>query len=48
MAKITTKEKVFEKVSESDLKNYSQNCIKVCCRIKVLDLKTIQTSIQRR
>jgi len=28
MAKITTKEKVFEKISESDLKNYSQNASK--------------------
>ena len=28
MAKITTKAKVFEKVSESDLKNYSQNASK--------------------
>jgi len=28
MAKITTEAKVFEKVSESDLKNYSQNTSK--------------------
>jgi proteasome alpha subunit len=28
MAKITTETKVFEKVSESDLKNYSQNASK--------------------
>jgi len=28
MAKVTTKTKVFEKVSESDLKNYSQNISK--------------------
>ena len=28
MAKITTETKVFEKVSESDLKNYSQNTSK--------------------
>jgi proteasome alpha subunit len=28
MAKITTKDKVFEKISESDLKNYSQNASK--------------------
>ena len=29
MAKITTEKKVFEKVSESDLQNYSQNASKV-------------------
>ena len=28
MAKITTKDKVFEKISESDIKNYSQNASK--------------------
>ena len=28
MAKVTTETKVFEKVSESDLKNYSQNASK--------------------
>ena len=28
MAKVTTKEKVFEKISESDIKNYSQNASK--------------------
>ncbi|MCH2406047.1 MAG: proteasome subunit alpha, partial [Nitrosopumilus sp.] len=28
MAKVTTETKVFEKVSESDLKNYSQNVSK--------------------
>ena len=28
MAKVTSKEKVFEKISESDLKNYSQNASK--------------------
>jgi len=28
MAKITTKDKVFEKISESDIKNYSQNSSK--------------------
>ena len=28
MAKVTTKEKTFEKISESDLKNYSKNVSK--------------------
>jgi len=28
MAKVTTKDKVFEKISESDIKNYSQNASK--------------------
>jgi proteasome alpha subunit len=28
MAKITAKSKIFEKVSESDLQNYSQNASK--------------------
>jgi proteasome alpha subunit len=28
MAKVTTKDKVFEKISESDIKNYSQNSSK--------------------
>jgi len=28
MAKITSKAKIFEKVSESDLQNYSQNASK--------------------
>ena len=28
MAMVTSKEKVFEKVSDSDLKNYSQNASK--------------------
>ena len=28
MAKVSSKDKVFEKISESDLKNYSQNASK--------------------
>ena len=28
MAKVTSEKKVFEKISESDLKNYSQNASK--------------------
>ena len=28
MARVTTKDKVFEKISESDIKNYSQNASK--------------------
>jgi proteasome alpha subunit len=28
MAKVTSKDKTFEKISESDLKNYSQNASK--------------------